>query len=687
MTSAELFRQNGVIAAGLAGYEERPQQIRMVEAVEEAIADSKNLIVEAGTGVGKSLGYLVPFIMWAVRENKRVVISTYTKALQNQLFIKDLPFLRRILDADLRYAMCMGSENYVCLRKARRDLMQDLFRAKKHAEQAERINDWLSRTDTGLVTDMDFVPDKIVWAGFSREADICRGRRCPYGAKCFYRKARKTQSEAHILITNHSLLFASMLSDAQAVPDFQAVVLDEAHTVEDVATGYFGVEFSTAGLKHLLDGVFSFLSGAWRKHAPQSGVYDEARRAGEKVNALKTASEGFIDEISAVFGEENGTLKFDDIQLFENDITVFLGEAAGDLRRLAEVLKERGNGNRAPDITGGDARWALGAADTEDTLFAEEYETARAFAERCDRMSAAVDFIFSRRKEEYVSWVEIKTGKTGTNYSFHASPVDISGEMREYLFERVCPVVMTSATLSLSGREPDFGFFRKRLGASDAIELRLDSPFDYAKNVLIYAPGHVPDPNDNFEDYAEEVRKHIVDLYGIMGGRIFALFTSYAMLNTVSDAIAAGHPDVKMLRQGDLPRYVLLDVFKKDRDSVLMGTTTFWQGVDVPGEALECVIISKLPFSVPTDPVNAARIESMKEKGFNPFYEYQLPQAIIMFKQGFGRLIRSRSDRGVVVILDPRIRTRRYGRKFIEALPPCRQTDDIRDVREFFGPG
>ncbi|NQT33404.1 MAG: ATP-dependent DNA helicase [Candidatus Omnitrophica bacterium] len=641
--SEEFFAENGVIAGELTGYEMRPQQIEMCEAVDEAIASSENLIVEAGTGVGKSLAYLIPFIKWASRENKKVVISTYTKALQNQLFVKDLPFLERALDTDFRYMICMGSENYVCMRKVHRASSGDLFETKRQTKQREKIIKWTRQTESGLVTDMDFLPDRSVWKEFSRESDMCTGRRCPHKDECFYLKMRREQSEAHVLLVNHSLLFASITSESPVLPDFNALVLDEAHTLEDVATNHFGEEVSKLALERLFDDV----SGLSK--------YDASGGVSGAVGEFRKSLDEFLAKVEEIFGKETRVLAIGDERSFSGDIITALEALSSALRDLSS-----------------------GIDDNEDS------EMVKVYAERCNKFAASLKIIFGEKDEKCVYWTNVRPGKSDVNYFFHFAPIDISHQMRLFLFDRVRPVVLTSATLSLPGAGDEFSFIKERLGMADPVELKLDSPFDYNKNVLTYIPRGIKDPNREAVLYTRQLQSAITEIYDIMGGRIFALFTSYRMLNMISDNISKDRPDIKTLRQGDLPRYVLLDVFKKSLDSILLGTMTFWQGVDVPGDALGCVIITKLPFSVPDDPINAARIRIMREEGRNPFNEYQVPQAVIMFKQGFGRLIRSNTDRGVIAVLDPRIRTRYYGKDFMSALPECRRTDDIGDVREFF---
>lgn len=657
--SAKFFSDGGPVAAGLDVYEVRPQQIRMAEAVDKAISGAGTLIVEAGTGVGKSLAYLVPFVNWAVSENKRVVISTYTKALQTQLFVKDLPFIQRSLGLPLRYAICMGSENYVCLRKALRHSQAEFFGAKKALKQVERILSWLSMTETGLKTDLDMEPDTAVWEMFSREAGICLGRKCSRAAECFYLKARQEQAKAHVLITNHSLLFTDMMSDAKLLPEFHGLVLDEAHTLEDVATSHFGRTLSNASLGHLLENIHAAVPGKKGAVAEIEEFGDLVEEVKKRAKALHAAGETLFAKAAEIFGKEE---------------------------RMVEL---EGSGFEAEDISGETASLSLSLHTLARSLGeGEERELIHSLASRCDELAEALDFVlYQPRESEYVYWAEIRPLREGAIYGFHAAPIDISAALREHLFDAISPVVLTSATLASSsgGGTPDFSFIKRRLGVGPCDELVLDSPFDYAKNVLLYMPKDIPDPAKAQADYKKKIKEGIIELFDVMGGRMFALFTSYDMLNSVSLMMSSERPDISILKQGSLPRYVLLDVFKKSGKSVLMGTSTFWQGVDVPGSALECVIITRLPFSVPTDPVNAARIKALERKGKSAFVEYQLPQALIMFKQGFGRLIRTASDRGVVAIMDPRVRTRYYGKKFIEALPECRRTDRLEDVKGFFG--
>jgi ATP-dependent DNA helicase DinG len=652
--ATDIFGPEGELARLIPGYILRTEQLEMVRAIEETIEGDRILIAEAGTGVGKSLAYLVPFILWALRENRKVVVSTYTKALQNQLFVKDLPLLKKALGEDLRYALCMGSQNYVCLRKARAGGSGDLFDGKDQKKHTKRVRQWLDRTDSGLVTDMDFVPDFRVWNRFSRESDMCRGKRCRYYDECFYMRARRRQAGAHLLVTNHSLLFSHLMSEARILPDFNGLVIDEAHTLEDVATAHLGRGFTRGKIHALLKDVRAVLAEAGPAKDAGGGGAGEIAEAQAACGRAAGAVETFFDALPVKIGTGPGSARIpDDLPQHEGIYR--------ELTALASLLDKAGFFCGDPD-------------KAEDLL---------SFSRRCSMTADDLDFILEKEDQEYVHWVNMRKKGKRTGYSFNAAPVDISGMMRTALFEKISPMVLTSATLS-AGPRSDFSYFKERTGVGDALEISLDSPFDYGKNVLLYLPRSKDDPNRDEPAFREHIFTNIVDIYGIMKGRMFALFTSYSMMNALSRRIRKERPDIEIHKQGELPRYVLLDVFKRSRSSILMGTTTFWQGVDVPGEPLECVIITRFPFAVPNDPVTSARIGAIRAGGGDPFNEYQLPRAVLMFKQGFGRLIRGHSDRGIAAVLDPRINTRSYGRRFLKAVPDCRKTEDIEDIRAFF---
>ena len=652
----DFFKENGELSAKLDGYETRPQQIQMAEAVSNAIKKDRNLIVEAGTGIGKTLAYLVPLILWALNENGRIVISTYTKALQNQIYIKDLPFLKEVLNKKIKYALCLGSENYVCLRKAQKMAKSALRSKDSNNTQIKEINEWLLKTDSGILSDLDFVPEPYVRNHFSRETYLCLGRRCEFYRDCYYMKARFQQSKAHVLIVNHSLLFADLVSGTKVLPDFHALVLDEAHTVEDVATSYFGKAVSVSAVKFLSRQILNFFDDKKKGKAALNQLAEEKSKVREKLKCLDSDADILQKNSEITFGGLENSVNLDRNDFYDCNLS-------NGLLDLSEYLFEV----------------------IEKILDADVEAEINAFAERSRDAGKSLEFVFGPKRKNYVYWVNIEQYKKEIDYKFCATPVQIGDEMRGYLFEKISPVILTSATLtSDNNKKRNFNFLKERLGVDDCDELSLDSPFDYKNNVIIYAPEGIPDPNSDFNAYKQQVSEYILSLFDVLGGRMFALFTSYQMLNSVSAIIKEKLHEKNVLKQGDMPRYVLLDVFKRNSDCILMGTTTFWQGVDVPGSSLECVIITKFPFASPSNPVIASRIEAVRDRGQNPFIEYQLPQAIILFKQGFGRLVRSQTDRGVVAVLDPRVYTKFYGKTFLNALPKCRRTSQISDISEFF---
>ncbi|MFA6636393.1 MAG: helicase C-terminal domain-containing protein [Candidatus Omnitrophota bacterium] len=655
LTAKECFCENGIISGKLEFYEFRSEQLQMALSVEDAIRDNKVLIAEAGPGVGKSLAYLVPFINWAVAEERKVVVSTYTKALQNQLFVKDLPLLKDVLGVDLRFSLCMGSGNYICLKKAGLFPKDDLFDQKFYSAQVEKITRWIKTTETGLVTDMDFIPDGKVWEKFRRESDLCYGKRCRHYEDCFFMSAKRQQAESHLLVANHALLFTALKEGTKVLPDFNALVVDEAHTLEDVATGHFGLEFTSAGLGNFMGKVEDLIKLSFLKHSAPDKAGEAENLVKDNMVKLRSAAEIFFHKASSVLAMGDGSREFR-----PKDISC--EEILDSLRNTRDSLLVLGDQSEDPDIP----------------------EMANVYAERADKMMRSATVIFRDRPEGYVFWADRRGPGPAGAMSFNASPIDVSRHMKESIFEKISPVVLTSATLSSSSRKGDFTFFKERLGIYDPLEIAVDSPYNYKENVLFYLPDGISDPVAEKGSFKSDLAAHITAVYDAMGGRIFALFTSYDMLNAVASAISSDRPDIYIMKQGDMPRYVLLDVFKKNNNGILFGTTTFWQGVDVPGSSLECVIVTRLPFGVPTDPVNSARMRAIRESGGNPFVEYQMPQALIMFKQGFGRLIRGHSDRGVFAVLDPRIRTREYGKRFLSYLPKCDTTKEIKDVRDFF---
>ncbi|OGW08158.1 MAG: hypothetical protein A2W75_03675 [Nitrospinae bacterium RIFCSPLOWO2_12_39_15] len=649
MNLSGIFLKDGILSGKLKNYEYRQQQVLMAKAVGNAIEENTHLIVEAGTGVGKSLAYLIPFILWTQKENKKAVISTYTKALQHQLVDKDLPFLKDALSIDFSFALCVGGENYLCLRRFHQSGSHGLFELDE-TDDLKKLYEWKDKTKTGLKSDIGFEPLPKLWKKVCREGDICFGRKCGYYEQCFYQKAKAVERSSHILVTNHHLFFAHIASGWNVLPKFDGIVFDEAHQLEDVAAGYLGIEVSNYRLKSLLDAIANPSTGKgllsrleWLTpytFVEINSLAGSVRSAGDKFFSILA---GRLEEPTKRIREEN---------FIPNLLHEPLAELREGLKSVAGMVKKE-----------------------------EEEKEVLSLIERCDGLSGDIADIIGQRLPEYVYWAEIE----GRRRSLFATPIDIAPILRSQIFENISPVILTSATLSVHG---DFTFLKERLGINNGDELALDSPFNYRDNAMVYISSDVSDPKDA-EAFERDVIDSIKVILNITQGRTLILFTSYEMLNKSYDALNRSNSSNRLnslnfLRQGAMDSYKLVEEFKKNSHTVLLGTHTFWQGVDIPGDALQCVIIVRLPFKVPDDPVTEARLERLKENGKDPFISYQIPNAILLFKQGFGRLIRTQSDKGIVVILDPRVKTRFYGERFLSSLPDCLRTDSIEDVKEFF---
>jgi len=624
----------------------------MAKAIGKAISSGRHLFVEAGTGIGKSLAYLVPFIEWAVKENKKVIVSTYTKTLQEQLIKKDLPFLEKVLEPDFRFVLCVGSRNYLCLRRFNHDINYGLFEDKK-TEKIGKIDKWQSRTITGLRSELDFEPGETVWSKICRESDLCLGKKCAYKKECFYNRAKLKERRAHILVTNHHLYFSNLISGGRVLPDFDSVVFDEAHMLEDVATAFLGIEISNFRIKYFLDSIFNPQSG--KGFLPKIRRLDRRRTEGiikERLEETRASAKTFFSEAVSCFG---GNSRISRIRT-KNAVYNHLKEPLLGLTSILEELLK-------------DIREEENRVEIKSLIF------------RGKEISTGLETIINMNLDGYVYWVEILKRDRHPKCILNAAPIDISREFRNQVLDKVKPVIFTSATLSTNG---NFEFQKRGLGAEEADELLLGSPFDYGKNVLLYTPGRMPDPRIEPELYQEEVVAEIRKILSIIKGGTFLLFTSFKMMDAVYEALKGTAQTAAIMRQGDAPRYHLLEKFREKEHSVLMGTNTFWQGIDMPGKTLECVIITKLPFAVPDDPIVEAKMEMIRSQNKNPFIHYSLPQAIIMLRQGFGRLIRRSSDAGMVAILDPRTKTRYYGKSFLDALPDCGTASELKQVKKFF---
>jgi len=656
-TLHEFFSPGGILSRSPLPYEYRPGQLEMAKAVERALSEHRHLIVEAGTGTGKTLAYLLP----ALRTGQRVIISTGTKALQDQLYFRDIPFLESLL-GDLRVCYMKGRANYLCRHKliALRD--QPILSGLEEIDQYQQIAAWEQTTETGDRSEISGLPESsALWHKLDARSDACLGTNCPDYRRCFITEMRRKALESDIIIVNHHLFFADLAvkqeasgaPDAGVLPEAAAVVFDEAHELEDVASSYFGLSVSNIRFEELArdtDLLLRGKEGAERMPAATQQLRERARMffAGLPMSGDGrqpfAAREEFLETSGDLYMSVRATLK--------------LMEA--EMERLNSV-------DEAPGLR-----------------------------KRVARLRSELEFLLESNASNMVYWLERRAyggskdesgGRVGIRLQsrttfLQATPIDVSDLLRELVFEAIPTVVLTSATLTVQG---GFEHMRQRLGLGDtgqgARELVVPSHFRYGEQALLYLPPNMPDPRDpQFPEAAAECIRRVLNL---SRGRAFCLFTSYAQMRDLYERLLPVL-DFPILLHGTAPRKALLEEFRVTPNAVLFGTSSFWQGVDVQGEALSCVIIDKLPFAVPNDPVVQARMKAIEEAGGKPFFDYQVPSAVLTLKQGFGRLIRSLEDRGVLVLLDPRIRKQRYGQTFLNSLPPYRMTTAITDVEKFF---
>jgi len=645
-----------VLARAHPQYEFRRGQLQMAEAVEQALRESRHLIVEAGTGTGKTLAYLLP----AIRSGKRVVVSTGTKNLQEQLFYKDIPFLEQVLfprqENKLRVCYMKGRNNYLCRQKLYDLTAQPVLNGLEEIEQFRAISEWEKQTPTGDRAELAALPEATqLWAKLDARSEACIGQKCAQFDRCFITEMHRRAAESDLIVVNHHLFFADLaikqmaeeVPDAGILPDYAAVIFDEAHELEDVAGQYFGISVSSLRADDLCRDVEQTLR---QKQIAAPGVFTATaslRQRSQLFFALIPAGEGRFAFVSRrEFLEENG------------EEFVALMQALGRLHSELE-----------------------GIAKQADEVFN--------LVRRAEELRMQLGFILETTDRNTVVWIERRRfGRDGKptrqrmavqHVFLQATPIDVSGILRETLFQQVPAAVLTSATLAVSN---NFSYLRKRLGLEQARELIVPSHFQYEKQALLYIPPDLPDPRT--EQFAARAAERIRKLLEASRGRAFCLFTSYAQMHEVHDRLL-GELEYPLLLQGSAPRTALLEEFRNTPHAVLFATSSFWQGVDVQGEALSCVIIDRLPFAVPNDPVVAARIRAIDDEGGNAFFDFQVPAAVIALKQGFGRLIRSLHDRGVLVLLDNRILRKQYGRVFLQSLPPYRQTRQMEDVEAFFG--
>lgn len=679
------FGPGGLLSITHPVYEFRRGQLEMAQAVEQALAEGRHLIVEAGTGTGKTLGYLLPIL----RSGKRVIISTATKALQEQLFYKDVPFLDCVFfpsgDGHLRVCYMKGRNNYLCRQKLYDLTEQPILSGMDEIDQFRTIAEWEKITETGDRAEIGTLPETSpLWSKLDCRTEACTGKKCKQFERCFITEMKRRAAESDIIIVNHHLFFADLsikkeadgAPDAGILPDCAAVIFDEAHELESVAGEYFGVSISNLRFEDLARDVDTTLR---QKGLLAAEIMNATARLRERANFFFSklpAGEGRF-----AFGDRDGFLEEhgDDYDSLRNTLV----HLTSLLKAIKDKPDEVHNFIRRADELAVQLSFVLESHD-RNTVYWIERRGVRNESRSTSEPRSGSD----ARTKAPSPGAELSAERSAESRDLHsrssrwifiqATPIDLSQVLRNVLFDQIPTAVLTSATLAVNG---GFDYIKARLGIQNARELVVPSHFDYATQAIFYVPPDLPDPRD--AGFTARATDYIRAILTITRGRAFCLFTSYAQMHEIHGRLA-GELDFPVLLQGTAPKNVLLDEFRSTPNSVLFATASFWQGVDVQGESLSCVIIDRLPFAVPNDPVVAARIKAINEDGGNAFFDYQVPSAVIALKQGFGRLIRSLNDRGLLVLLDNRIAKQRYGRVFINSLPPYRRTQKMQDVETFF---
>jgi ATP-dependent DNA helicase DinG len=695
-------------------YEIRDEQLHMLEGVTSSFNENLVSLIEAGTGTGKTLSYLVPAINWALKNEERVVISTNTINLQEQLIDKDIPLLYDAFDDDFNYSLVKGMRNYLCLLRTE-TIQEGLFEMVDDDEvgSIDDILEWAKVTEDGSLSDLSFTPPDSVWEKVSAESDSCLRARCPYYSRCFFYKSRREIASSQLLIVNHHLLFsdlaiksASESSEAGILPPFKRVIFDEAHHLNDAATSHFGMRATKFGILRVTrrlkrkgkggqgKGLIYYTAALATKLVKlyRKGVVNDLLRKVEELLSTK------VDTLDQYVGDS-----FDALYTF--CLTVAQEKEGGkeeiNLRITEDIIKREGWEN--VDKKFSILRIRLKELHEEikaitDILIDYEVENDiaklivefKGVSNKLDYYSDVISTFLSREDDGFVRWVEGRMGRGGILSGLGLSPLDISSTLKERLYSKCKTVVMTSATLAVNN---NFGFLKSGLGLEDeqrVDELILPSPFNYEEQLLLAIPDDIPEPGN--VGYAEAISELIRDAVKASKGNALILFTSYTLLETVYRKIHEELEDegILALKQGAFPRAKLLDKFRIEDNSVLFATDSFWEGVDVPGDALKLVIITRLPFRVPTEPIIEARVEYMENQGLNSFMDYSVPVAVLKFKQGFGRLIRTKTDKGVVLVLDKRLISKFYGKFFLNSLPKCTKLVDsskniINNIKSFIG--
>ena len=634
ITVDAIFASGGLLEKRHSAYEFRGSQLEMARIVDDAFANKRQVVIEAGTGTGKTLAYLIP----AIRSGRKVVISTATKSLQEQLFQKDVPFLQKHFAPNLKVALMKGRSNFLCRVKVHQMDGQAVLKGFDEIDWFNQIRDWEKLTETGDRSELTFLPDDSdLWNRIDARSDLCTGQKCPEFNSCFITAMHQRAHEADLIIVNHHLFFADLaIRDndfGSILPEYSAVVFDEAHEIEDVAGDYFGREVSSYRFEELSRDTEAMLRM----------LQIEASVLRKYLVRLRERSRNFFEN----FPEREGRYPF--------DLTArrsFLDRARESYDDLSASVKR---------------------VETELGALSPKPEEALALARRAVELRRELEFLLESEEKAYVYWYE----RRGRGVFLAATPIDVSQILRERLFEQFDTVILTSATLAVGG---SFDYLKQRLGILPSAEVVLPHEFNFKEQALLYIPRALPDVRD--PAFASSAAEEIAKLLEISEGRAFCLFTSYAQMKDIFERVSS-RVEFPLLLQGTAPRSTLLERFRSTPNAVLFATATFWQGVDVPGAQLSCVIIDKLPFAVPSDPIVAARVRALQEDGRNAFAEYQVPEAVLALKQGFGRLIRSKTDRGILAILDNRIQRMRYGRIFLESLPGYSTTHDLADVARF----
>ena len=662
---AASFSETGALARVVDGYEPRDGQRRMASAVADIIQHGGTLLSEAGTGTGKTLAYLIP----AILSRQRVLVSTGTKNLQEQIFFKDLPALSRALQVPFTATLMKGRSNYLCLH--RWEMYRDGVEGNTSAggrliETGDEVllpilKEWAATTTTGDRAELKDLPEDLpMWKGISAEPESCLGSTCPRHGDCFVTLMRQRALESDVVIVNHHLLCADAAvrqsSFGEVVPSCPTLVVDEAHQLEDVATQYFGVAFSNYRVDDLVRDGERLLSSTPRD------VDDLARALHRVADRSRQFFSGLSTERALKTSEARARYSAEAMQEHFEDGMMLVGALEGVEATLALASKRPSND---PNVSN-DPNAPNAPNDPN--------ELASSIQRRASELRSDLRFLMRADDPEFVYYVETR----GRGLFLRASPIDVSRTVRDALFNRFRSVVLTSATLAVDGA---FSYVKGRLGLREAEEVRVPSEFDFRTQALLYLPRRMPPPKS--PAFAEAAARETIELLTRSRGRAFVLFTSYAVLRAVQPFVEMAL-DYPILVQGSAPRSVLIDQFRSTPHAVLLATSSFWQGVDVVGEALSCVIVDKLPFASPGDPVVSARIDALKAEGGDAFADYQVPLAILALQQGLGRLIRHRTDRGVLAILDPRVKTMGYGRRFLASLPPAPVTHDLDAVARFF---